>query len=99
MDFSAPWYVVSSVSSDNGVADSSFVEYDYQGAKIHLQGKGFLGFMKTTIENDLLNTSQISVIAYDTIFYTTYPVSNTQKSGAQNVQISTSSTNVDSIAP
>lgn len=99
MDFSAPWYVVNSISSDNGVADSSFVEYEYEGAKVHLQGKGFLGFMKTSVENDLLNTSQISVSDYDTIFYATYPVSTTQKAGTQNLQSSTSSTRVDSIAP
>jgi hypothetical protein len=62
IDFIAPWYVVSSISSDNGVADSVYLEYDYHGAKIHLQGKGFLGFMETTVTNELLNTSQIRTI-------------------------------------
>ncbi|MCK5137880.1 MAG: hypothetical protein KAR19_18990, partial [Bacteroidales bacterium] len=97
IDLTAPWFVVSSVSSDNGVADSSYVEYDYEGAKIHLQGKGFLGFMETTIENDLQNTSQISTSDYDTRFFHTYPVTSLLESGTDSVQRSTYYISIDSI--
>ncbi len=86
IDFTGPWYLTSSLTTDNGVADSSHVEYSYEGAKIHLQGKGFLGFMETLVENDLFNTSQISNFTYDTTYFHTYPVSFVQKVGASSVK-------------
>jgi hypothetical protein len=49
-DIQSPMYVVSSVSSSNGIGGTNVTNYNYVGAKSHLRGGGFLGFrqMKTT---------------------------------------------------
>ena len=44
MDFQGPLYVVSSVSTSDGVGGSYAVNYSYGGARIDLSGRGFLGF-------------------------------------------------------
>lgn len=46
-DITIPMAAVRSVSSENGVAGSTKVNYSYSGAKIHLHGKGFLGMTST----------------------------------------------------
>ncbi len=97
IDFIAPWYVLSSISSDNGVADSSFIEYNYQGAKIHLEGKGFLGFAKRKVENDLSDISKVSWLDYDTTFFHSYSVSDTISSVAGYLQFTDTHTSIDSI--
>jgi YD repeat-containing protein len=45
-DFQGPLTVVSSVQSDNGMGTMNTRNYLYEGAKIHIQGKGFLGYSK-----------------------------------------------------
>jgi hypothetical protein len=44
MDVQSPIYVVSSVAADNGVGGTFTTNNFYAGAKVHLQGRGFLGF-------------------------------------------------------
>jgi hypothetical protein len=97
LDFSAPWYVVSSLSAENGVANDASVDYDYKGAKIHLRGKGFMGFMASTVLDNLQNASQESYSSYDTRFFQTYPDSAIQKSGFTTVSKNCSSVSVDSL--
>jgi len=46
MDFQGPITVISSVLLDNGKGSLNTLNYYYEGAKIHLQGKGFLGYSK-----------------------------------------------------
>ncbi len=48
--FQGPIYVVSNVQADNGINGQRTTTYNYGGAKIDLQGRGFLGFewMKST---------------------------------------------------
>jgi len=46
MDFQGPITVISSVLIDNGKGSLNTQNYYYEGAKIHLQGKGFLGYSK-----------------------------------------------------
>ncbi|MDP2722754.1 MAG: RHS repeat-associated core domain-containing protein [Bacteroidales bacterium] len=41
--------VVTNVEADNGIGGQSTTNYLYAGAKIHKEGKGFLGFEKLTI--------------------------------------------------
>ena len=43
--------VVKSLSSPNGIGGTKTVEYTYSGAKLHRQGKGFLGFLTTSISD------------------------------------------------
>lgn len=47
--------VVSSLISPDGVGGSSTTNYTYKNAKVHLQGKGFLGFGETTASNAVAN--------------------------------------------
>ena len=44
LDVQAPLYVVKEVSQDDGVGGQAVTSYRYSGAKVHLQGRGFLGF-------------------------------------------------------
>ena len=43
-------YVVDSLTENDGVGGQRVSKYHYTGAKIHLQGRGFLGFSEQTIE-------------------------------------------------
>lgn len=43
-------YVVDSLTENDGVGGQRVSKYHYKGAKIHLQGRGFLGFSEQTIE-------------------------------------------------
>ena len=97
MDVIAPWYVTSSISTDNGVADSLYLEYTYSGAKIHLQGKGFLGFMTSSVENEHLDTRDSIFFDYDSRFYQAYPVSEQRSYGTTNVSRNTNSYSIDSL--
>jgi len=51
IDFQGPMYVVTSVKEPNGIGQKTVTTYTYSGAKIHLQGRGFLGFDKVVAKN------------------------------------------------
>ena len=54
IDVKPPLAVVKSVVADNGAAGNTSASYKYAGAKMHLQGKGFLGFASRTVSNTTL---------------------------------------------
>ena len=56
LDCIIPLSVVSSVKRTNGVAGENTTEYDYEGLKVHLQGKGLLGMTRATATNKILGT-------------------------------------------
>jgi hypothetical protein len=62
VDVQAPMYVVSQVSSSNGVGGNYVSNYSYVGAKSHLSGGGFLGF-RQTISTDA-QTGIVSTTTY-----------------------------------
>ena len=95
IDMIVPMYVTSSLFVDNGVVDSSYVEYDYRWAKVHTQGKGFLGFMETSVENDLLDTEFTSTSGYDTTYFVAYPKSSIKKVGGNSISETTTSISID----
>ncbi|MGB9748079.1 MAG: RHS repeat domain-containing protein, partial [Bacteroidales bacterium] len=47
--------VVKSVNQPDGIGGSLTTNYTYKGATMHLQGRGFLGFMETTSANPVVN--------------------------------------------
>ena len=47
-DFQAPLYVVAGYATSNGIGGQRQVTYQYQGLKVHQQGRGFLGFATIT---------------------------------------------------
>ena len=63
----APLYVVSSVSSSNGVGGDYVSNYRYTGGKSHLTGGGFLGFRQT------VNTDAQTGIVSTTTYRQDYP--------------------------
>jgi hypothetical protein len=67
MDIQAPMYVVSSVSSSNGIGSTYISNYNYVGAKSHLTGGGFLGFGQT------VNTDPQTGIVSTTNYRQDYP--------------------------
>jgi len=52
IDFKSPIYVVSKVTSTDGIGGTHSVSYHYTGAKLDLTGRGFRGFMQTQITDN-----------------------------------------------
>ncbi|MDP2336042.1 MAG: RHS repeat-associated core domain-containing protein, partial [Bacteroidota bacterium] len=74
-DFSSAMQLVSQVSGDNGIGGTSSATYKYEGAKIHLQGKGFLGFAKQTATDVTAGLLTETLSGYNTTYY--YSQANT----------------------
>ncbi|MBI9066003.1 MAG: VCBS repeat-containing protein [Salinivirgaceae bacterium] len=53
--------VVSTVSIPNGVGATKTKDYNYEGGKIHLRGKGFLGFSLIQAEDSIANSKIVSM--------------------------------------
>lgn len=51
VDLQQPLAVVSKVKTDDGIGGYITTQYRYEGAKAHINGKGFLGFSKFTTDN------------------------------------------------
>jgi RHS repeat-associated protein len=66
-----PMDVVTSVSSQNGVEGSNVINYTYEGATVHCQGKGFLGYNKQTVTDVKTGFSTISQYGIAATYY--YP--------------------------
>ena len=60
--YTIPLNVVKQTFQENGAAGSFTTNYNYSGLKIHLQGKGVLGFCSTTAENITQGTSITSSV-------------------------------------
>ena len=74
-DFSSSMQIVSQITTDNGLGGTTSISYKYEGAKIHQQGKGFLGFSKTTVTNATAGTLTETLAGYHATYY--YPQVNT----------------------
>lgn len=91
--YTLPIALVSSVSIANGAAGYQFVSYKYGGLKLHIGGKGMLGFTTRTTENTTLGTKEtITVDQWDTEKW--IPLQTT----ATTVVGSTSSTAISTIS-
>ncbi len=56
-DYQGSMYVASNYSISNGIGGQNTYSYHYEGAKINVKGRGFLGFAKTSITNQQSNTT------------------------------------------
>jgi RHS repeat-associated protein len=65
-DIQAPIYVVSTLSTPDGVGGNSSTSYSYSGAKIHRQGLGFLGFETVVSENTVAKRKTNSITTLET---------------------------------
>ncbi|MCD4792173.1 MAG: FG-GAP-like repeat-containing protein [Bacteroidales bacterium] len=75
IDFQGALFVTKNLYTNDGVGGFLSQNYKYESAKIHRQGKGFLGFMKVTSENTRNKIFSETEFIYNTTYYNTYPVS------------------------
>jgi len=74
-DFSSSIQLVSHVINDNGIGGTNVTSYYYEGAKVHRQGKGFLGFAETTVTDNATGINTETQAGYSNTYY--YPRVNT----------------------
>jgi hypothetical protein len=60
VDVQAPIYVVSQVTTSNGVGGTYSSNYSYAGAKLDLTGRGFLGFRQMTVKDPQTGITDIT---------------------------------------
>ena len=77
-----PLHVVSSTTEDNGVAGAQSTNYKYEDLYIMPQGKGILGFLRTTANNTTLGiSSSCEKEAWNSAYYVPTKITTTQTSG------------------
>jgi hypothetical protein len=64
-DMQSPLYVVSQVSTPNGVGGTYSSSYSYAGAKADLSGRGFLGFRQMTAKDLQTGISETTTYRQD----------------------------------
>lgn len=68
-DYQGALKVVDSVTTSTGTIKT----YKYSNARIHRQGKGFLGFESIIVTDVLSNITQTNINNYNTTFFNIYP--------------------------
>lgn len=61
-EYTLPIPLVSSVSVNGGAAGTQTTNYRYSGLKLHIAGKGLLGFQSMTSENSTFGTSETTKV-------------------------------------
>ncbi len=87
VDIQAPLYVVKSVSSDDGLGGQKVTAYDYAGAKVHVQGRGFRGFRQMTATDQ--QTGIVTATTYEQVFPYTAQVKSSTKTLADGTTVKT----------
>ena len=83
--------VVSSVTNSNGSAGSQTSNYTYEGLKVHTEGKGLLGLVATTVNNQTTGLSvNRRITEWDTNSYLPLQTVETQNIGNQTATTTTS---------
>ena len=68
--YTIPINVLKQTVQNNGAAGSLTTQYAYEGLKAHLQGRGLLGFCKTTANCTTTGViSESGITQWDTVFY------------------------------
>ena len=76
-----PIYLVSSIVTDNGIGGTSQTSYGYSNAKVHVAGRGFLGFLGSTSINSATNMRSESASTVNSQYYIIEPAWGKQYSG------------------
>ncbi|WP_456415524.1 PKD domain-containing protein, partial [Thiolapillus sp.] len=63
--FQAPMFVVSEVQQDTGQGGVRRQKYHYEGARVHVQGRGFQGFFRQIIEDLTAGLTETQTFAQD----------------------------------
>jgi RHS repeat-associated protein len=94
-DLQCPLYVVSEEISDNGIGGDITVQHSYEGARMHLTGRGFLGFQKIVRSMPLCQSNNfretLSTYANNPPFYNQVPaeqIERIRKPGSQDEDLS-----------
>lgn len=74
VDVQPAMYVVNRTTIDNGVGGTNYIDYAYEGASVHLHGKGFLGFNKITSTNPTFSTVTKQEFILNTTYYEKVPL-------------------------
>jgi RHS repeat-associated protein len=91
-NFQGAMPVVSSSTIENGIGSSNTINYYYEGAKIHRQGKGFLCFSKTSatdVTAGLMNETLSDFSA--TYFYPQVTTVNKKTNSSVSIESTTNS--------
>ncbi|RPH32186.1 MAG: hypothetical protein EHM93_10220 [Bacteroidales bacterium] len=65
MDIQMPLYCLKTVTSPNGLGQTTTTNYTYESARVQLTGKGFLGFKTQTAVNSALNRKVVTTSELD----------------------------------
>ncbi len=84
VDFQGPMYVVSRADSSNGIGGVASTTYTYAGAKVHLTGRGMLGFRQMTVRDEQTGISGTTMYRQD-FPYTGVASSVTSSLGSQTI--------------
>lgn len=77
-----PMSIVTSIKGENGLGSFNTQKFYYEGARMHLRGKGFLGYKKTVVTDSISSIENVSIGDYDqTYFYPTTKKSFNQRAG------------------
>jgi len=88
-DFSSAKQLVSQVTFDNGIGGINSITYQYAGAKVHQQGKGFLGFSKTTVTDVSAGISTETQMDFNTTYFCPQTKTVTKKMSSSGATVAT----------
>src|SRR5579872_580285 len=88
MDMQSPIYVVSQVSTSNGIGGTYSSNYSYAGAKLDLTGRGFLGFRQMTVTDPQTGITDITNY-FQSFPYLGLVATTTRTIGSQTLGLST----------
>jgi RHS repeat-associated protein len=85
LDLQYPQYVISQVESSDGVGGSTSVEYQYEGLKTHIQGRGSYGYAKIIEHYPDTNKTQTTTLDQRDFPYTGGVLSVVEEYNTQKV--------------
>jgi len=85
--YTIPLNVVKEIVQDNGAAGNLITRYSYEGLKVHLQGKGLLGFTSTQVHNTTLGiNTRTDILNWDNTFFVPTSTKTTTTIGGKTSQ-------------
>ena len=87
VSYTIPLNVVKSTVQNNGAAGSMTTNYTYSGLKVHLHGKGILGFISTESSNSTMGTSvKTEITGWNNTYYVPSTTKTTTTVGGKAIQ-------------
>lgn len=87
ISYTFPLNVVKNTIQDNGAAEDIITNYSYSGLKVHLHGKGLLGFNATQANNTTMGTTvKTEITAWNNTYYVPGTTKTTTTVGGKTSQ-------------